>query len=153
MKTKQHSCGKSKHAAYKIPDDDLKFICRTQLAIVSLQRLHTVYSYALIIARQLPRLWWMHWGLWHRATYKEAQSKVKTAQNICSLSSQHSCWPYMYNIEKPDTQFVITYHGQWWSILRTHLLQVKQWKACSNMYYNYVLVTYCIQNNDDTYQV
>ena len=34
-----------------------------------------------------------------------------------------------------------TYHGQWWSILRTHLLHILQWWALGGLYVSHLLQT------------
>ena len=35
-----------------------------------------------------------------------------------------------------------TYHGQWWSILCTHLLHILQWRALGGLYISHLTNTY-----------
>jgi hypothetical protein len=44
-----------------------------------------------------------------------------------------------------------TYHGQWWSILRTHLLHILQWWALGGLYVSHLLQTLTMDNDGPFY--
>jgi hypothetical protein len=44
-----------------------------------------------------------------------------------------------------------TYHGQWWSILRTHLLHILQWWALGGIYVSHLLQTLTMESGGPFY--
>ena len=44
-----------------------------------------------------------------------------------------------------------TYHGQWWSILRTHFLHIQQWWALGGLYVSHLLQTLTMDNGGPFY--
>jgi hypothetical protein len=45
-----------------------------------------------------------------------------------------------------------TYHGQWWSILHTHLLHILQWWALGGLYVSHLLQTLTMDNGGPFYE-
>ena len=90
----------------------------------------------------------MHWDQWCTAMHREPQNRTKTIQKICSLSTQHNCWPYKSNLDALYlVRLVKQYHGQWWSIFNTHL---KGYSYATIITNTHTHDTYCTLNNGGT---